>query len=59
MINKSVSYHKDLIESLRDPIERAAYINSALEDGDLKVSLATVFDPRLARTLTPPCRKFS
>ena len=36
---KTVSYHEDLIESLRDPIERAAYINAALEDGDKKVLL--------------------
>ena len=39
MINNSVSYYDDLIESLRDPIERAAYINAALEDGDKKVLL--------------------
>ena len=42
MRNISVSYHEDLIESLRDPIERAAYINSALEEGDKKVLLKAV-----------------
>jgi len=27
-------YQKDLIESLKDPQEAAAYLNAALEDGD-------------------------
>jgi probable addiction module antidote protein len=27
-------YQKDLIEALKDPIEAAAYINAALEEGD-------------------------
>ena len=34
-----VSYHDDLIKALRDPKERAEYINAALEDGDTKVLL--------------------
>jgi len=36
---KTASYHEELIESLRDPVERAAYINAALEDGDRRVLL--------------------
>ena len=34
-----VSYHEDLMETLRNPVERAEYINAALEDGDPKVLL--------------------
>lgn len=31
---KATSYQKDLIESLKDPCEAAAYINAAIEEGD-------------------------
>ena len=34
---KSASYHTYLIESLKDPEEAGAYLNSALEDGNLEV----------------------
>ena len=34
---KSASYHTYLIESLKDPKEADAYLNSALEDGNLEV----------------------
>jgi len=34
-----VSYHEDLMMTLRNPGERAEYINAALEDGDPKVLL--------------------
>lgn len=34
-----VSFHDDLMKALRDPKERAEYINVALEDGDPKVLL--------------------
>ena len=30
------SYHSYLIESLKDPIEAATYLNAILEDGDLE-----------------------
>jgi probable addiction module antidote protein len=33
------SYHEYLIEKLRDPGEREAYLNAALEDGDPKTLL--------------------
>jgi len=39
MANKTIRYHDDLIESLRNPKERAAYINAALEEGNPKVLL--------------------
>jgi len=32
----SKSYHSYLIESLKDLIEAAAYLNTILEDGDLE-----------------------
>ncbi len=35
----SRSYHEDLIEDLKDPIEAQAYLNVALEEGDEKVFL--------------------
>ena len=31
---KQTEYQKDLIEALKDPIEAAAYLNAALEEGD-------------------------
>ena len=31
---KATSYQKDLIESLKDPCEAAAYVNAAIEEGD-------------------------
>lgn len=39
MGNRSESYKDYLIESLKDPEERAAYINAALEDGDPDILL--------------------
>lgn len=33
------SYQEDLIEALKDPIEAAAYLNAAIEDGDREVFL--------------------
>jgi DNA-binding phage protein len=32
-------YQKDLIEALKDPVEAAAYLNGALEEGDRKTFL--------------------
>ena len=34
MKNNLVSYHEDLMTALRNPVERAEYINAALEGGD-------------------------
>jgi probable addiction module antidote protein len=36
---KATSYQKDLIESLKDPCEAAAYLNAAIEEGDRAVFL--------------------
>lgn len=36
---KNTSYQRDLIESLKDPSEAAAYLNAAIEDGDRAVFL--------------------
>ncbi len=34
MPKKVTTYQEDLIESLKDPREAAAYLNAAMEDGD-------------------------
>lgn len=38
-MGKTSSYQKDLIESLKDPCEAAAYLNAAIEEGDRGVFL--------------------
>lgn len=37
-------YRDYLKEKIKDPVERAAYINAALEDGDPKILLAVLKD---------------
>ncbi len=37
MMPRSTSYHKKLIEDLKDPLEAAAYIEVVLEEGDPKM----------------------
>lgn len=39
---KKTAYQKDLIESLADPYEAAAYLNAAIEDGDRAVFLLAI-----------------
>jgi alpha-galactosidase/6-phospho-beta-glucosidase family protein len=39
MAPKMTAYQKDLIESLKDPQEAAAYLNAAMEDGERAVFL--------------------
>jgi probable addiction module antidote protein len=34
-MTKSIDYHDYLIESLKDPIEAAGYLNATLYDGDI------------------------
>jgi probable addiction module antidote protein len=34
MVRKITTYQEDLIESLKDPREAAAYLNAAIEEGD-------------------------
>jgi len=41
-MRKISSYQKDLISSLADPCEAAAYLNAAIEDGDRAVFLLAV-----------------
>jgi len=39
-MNRKIStYQKDLIESLKDPREAAAYLNAAMEEGDRELFL--------------------
>lgn len=59
MGNRSVSYHEDLIERLKDPELRVAYVNAALKDGDPSILLAVLEDcaeamggvPKLAKAI--------
>ncbi|MGG6266715.1 DNA-binding protein [Leptolyngbya sp. AN03gr2] len=47
------SYHTFLIESLRDPEEAAAYLDSVLEDGDpqhIRLALKNVVEARAQAT---------
>lgn len=38
-MTEQTAYQRDLIESLKDPVEAAAYLNAAIEDGDRAVFL--------------------
>lgn len=46
---KIYSYQKDLIESLKDPCEAAAYLNAAIEEGDRAVFLLALRNVAEAR----------
>jgi probable addiction module antidote protein len=39
MAKSTTSYQQDLIESLKDPCEAAAYLNAAIEEGEREVFL--------------------
>jgi probable addiction module antidote protein len=41
---RSVSYREDLMKALKDPAERVAYLNAALEDGDSRILLKALRD---------------
>ncbi|OGQ79040.1 MAG: putative addiction module antidote protein [Deltaproteobacteria bacterium RIFCSPLOWO2_12_FULL_60_19] len=41
---KSRNYQTDLLESLKDPVEAAEYLNAALEDGEPEVFLLALRD---------------
>jgi len=41
---RSKPYRDDLLESLKNPVEAAAYLDAALEDGDRSVFLLAVKD---------------
>lgn len=59
MNKKITSYQKDLIESLRDPREAAAYLNEALEDGDKEVVILAMsnFDKAHGRIFVTPKKR--
>jgi probable addiction module antidote protein len=44
MNRKLPTFREDLIEALKDPRERAAYLNAAIEDGDNRVLLQAFRD---------------
>ena len=44
MSKRSVNYREDLMKALKDPEESSAYINAALEDGDIKTLLLALKD---------------
>ncbi|MEK6759317.1 MAG: addiction module antidote protein [Deltaproteobacteria bacterium] len=48
MTKKNTSYQEDLIESLKEPSEAAAYLNAAIEDGDKEVFLLAMRNVALA-----------
>src|SRR5215813_7541165 len=48
-IAKTESYHKALIEALKDPEEAAHYLNASLEDEDARVFLLALRDVAEAR----------
>jgi probable addiction module antidote protein len=39
MAKKTTTYQEDLIETLKDPREAAAYLNAAMEEGDRELFL--------------------
>jgi probable addiction module antidote protein len=41
-MGKTTSYQKDLIESLKNPSEAAAYLNAALDEGDRALFLLAI-----------------
>ena len=46
---RSISYHEELIEALKDPLEAAPYIEVVLEEGDpkmLRIALKNVIEAR-------------
>jgi probable addiction module antidote protein len=48
-MRRTKNYRKSLLEDLKDPVEAAAYVNAALEEGDpdqLLVSLRNVAEAR-------------
>ena len=48
-MGKTTTYQEDLIESLKDPEEAAAYLNAAIEEGDRAVFLLALRNVAKAR----------
>lgn len=59
MKKKSVRYDEGLKESLKDPVEAAAYLNAALEDGSQGVFLTALRDIATSHGLTHIARETS
>ncbi|NQU40510.1 MAG: putative addiction module antidote protein [Lentisphaerae bacterium] len=59
MTKPSVTYDVGLHEDLCDPVEAAAYLNAALEDGGQDVFLMALRDVAQARGLTRLARETS
>jgi DNA-binding phage protein len=57
MITKS--YHDDLLKNLQDPIEAAAYLNAALEDGSEEMFLMALRDVAEARGKVKLTKQFA
>jgi len=49
MSKKITTYQEDLIEALRDPLEAAAYLNAAIEDGNRELFLLALRNVAEAR----------
>ncbi|PZO42950.1 MAG: transcriptional regulator [Shackletoniella antarctica] len=48
-MHASSSYHAYLIESLKDPVEAAAYLDAVLEDGEIEPMLLALKNVAAAR----------
>jgi probable addiction module antidote protein len=59
MKKTSVTYEAGLREDLADPVEAAAYLNAALEDGSQDVFLMALRDVADARGMTRVARESS
>ena len=57
MKKTSVNYDAGLHEDLRDPLEAAAYLNAALEDGSLDIFLMALRDVAKSHGLTRLARE--
>lgn len=57
MKSPSVNYDAGLLEDLRDPVEAAAYLNAALDDGTQNVFLMALRDVAKAHGLTRLARE--
>ena len=49
MSKKITTYQEDLIEALKDPLEAAAYLNAAIEEGDRELFLLALRNVAEAR----------
>ena len=57
MRKTSISYREGLLEDLKDPIEAAAYLNAALEDGSQEVFMLALRDVADAKGISELAKK--